>query len=136
MTWQADAYSATHLTNQVALAAAVAAMRVVQEEGLAERSRELGERHLAWLRDALEGVPHVAEVRGRGLWFGIEIADASGAPARALAASMSRRLRERGVIMGAGGYAGNVIKVQPALVIEERDLRAGLDKVVAVLREG
>lgn len=136
MTWTADAYSATHLTNQVALAAAIAAMRVVREEGLAQRSRELGERHLAWLRDALDGVPHVAEVRGRGLWYGIEITDASGAPARALAASISRRLRDRGVIMGAGGYAGNVLKVQPALVVDEADLRAGLDKVVAALREG
>ena len=46
------------------------------------------------------------------------------------------RLRERGVIMGAGGYSGHVLKVQPALVISEADLRAGLEKVVAALREG
>jgi 4-aminobutyrate aminotransferase-like enzyme len=136
MTWKADAYSATHLTNHVALAAAIAAMRVVREEGLAERSRELGERYLARLRDALDGVAHVAEVRGRGLWFGIEITDASGAPDHALAATISRRLRDRGVIMGAGGYAGNVMKVQPALVIDDNDLRAGLDKVVQAIREG
>lgn len=136
MTWKPDAYSATHLTNHVALAAAVAAMRVVREERLPERSRELGDRYLPWLRDALAGAPNIAEVRGRGLWFAFEITDAAGAADAAAATRISRRLRERGVIMGGGGYAGNVLKVQPALVIDEADLRAGLTKVVAALREG
>jgi 4-aminobutyrate aminotransferase-like enzyme len=136
MTWKPDAYSATHLTNHVALAAAIAAMRVVLDERLPERAQILGEPYLRWLRDALKGVPNIAEVRGRGLWFAFELTDASGAPDSARAARISRRLRERGVIMGGGGYSGNVLKVQPPLVIAESDLQTGLEKVVAALREG
>jgi len=136
MKWKPDAYSATSMLNHVALAAAVAALGVIREERLPERARDLGERYLPELRDALAGAANVREVRGRGLWYAFELADASGAPDAARAARISARLRERGVIIGGGGYSGHVLKVQPALVISEADLRAGLDKVVAALREG
>lgn len=136
MRWKADAYSSTFLTNHVALAAAIAAIGVIRDERLPERSRTLGDRYLPRLRESLAGVAHVAEVRGRGLWFAFEIAGADAAPDGERASRIARRLRERGVIIGGGGYAGNVLKVAPALTIDEQDLREGLDKVVDALREG
>lgn len=136
MRWKADAYSSTFMTNHVGLAAAKAAIGVIRDERLAERSRGLGERHLPGLRDALAGVAHVGEVRGRGLWFAIEFVDASGRPDAARASRIARELRARGVVMGGGGYANHVLKIAPALVIAEDDLRDGLEKVVAAVREG
>lgn len=136
MRWKADAYSSTFLTNHVALAAAIASIGVIRDERLPERSRELGDRYLPSLRERLTGVPHVAEVRGRGLWFAFEIAGADNAPDGERASRIARRLRERGVVIGGGGYAGNVLKVAPALTIAEQDLRDGLDKVIDALREG
>jgi 4-aminobutyrate aminotransferase-like enzyme len=136
MRWKADAYSSTFMTNHVGLAAAIAAIGVIRDERLPERSALLGERYLPWLRKSVAGVPHVGEVRGRGLWFAVEFVSDGGAPDSERAKRIAGRLRQRGVIMGGGGYAGNVLKVAPALTIAEDDLRAGLDKVVAAIQEG
>jgi 4-aminobutyrate aminotransferase-like enzyme len=136
MRWKADAYSSTFMTNHIGLAAAKAAIAVIRDERLPERSRELGDRYLPWLREALAGVSHVAEIRGRGLWFALEFADAGGAPDAARASRLAKVLRTRGVVMGGGGYAGNVLKIAPALVIDEADLRQGLQTVVDAVREG
>jgi len=132
MAWTPDAYSSTFMTNHVALAASVAAIKVIKEEGLPERSRVLGEKYFPYLQQRLSGLPHVAEVRGRGLWFAIEFSGPDGSKLSALA---SATLRERGVIMGGGGYSGNVVKIAPPLNIGEEDLSAGLDKVCDVVSQ-
>ena len=74
-------------------------------------------------------------MRGRGLFLGIElVADRAGrAPDPARCAAAIRMLRDRGVIVGRGGRHGSVIKLCPALVIEEDDLDAGLTTVLEVL---
>jgi len=135
MKWKTDAYSSTFLTNHVALAASVAAIGVIQDEDLVERSRRLGEAYLPRIRSSLAGVQAVAEVRGCGLWFAFEIVDASGKPDATRASRLSARLRERGVIMGGGGYSGHVLKMAPSLLISEKDLEFGLDRVVHTLIE-
>jgi 4-aminobutyrate aminotransferase-like enzyme len=133
MTWTPDAYSSTFMTNHVALAAAVAAIGVVRSEDLARRSRQLGDRYLPWLVEQLEGRPGVGEVRGLGLWFAVEFVDAQGRPDAGRAKAVSKALRARGVVMGGGGYANNVLKIAPPLVIDEVELSAGLEKVVAAI---
>jgi 4-aminobutyrate aminotransferase-like enzyme len=62
------------------------------------------------------------------------VADRDGrAPAPERCAAAMRALRERGVIVGRGGRHGSVVKLSPALVIEEDDLDAGLAAVIEVL---
>lgn len=136
MNWPPDSFTSTFLTNNLNLAAAVAAIGVLREERLAERAARLGPPALARLRQGLAGVPGVAEVRGQGLWFGVELVDADGRPAASKAAQAVRRLRQKGVIVGRGGYADNVIKLSPPLVIDEALLSRGLEQVVdAVVAE-
>ena len=130
MNWPPDSFTSTFLTNNLNLAAAVAAISVLREERLAERAARLGPPALGRLRHGLAGVPGLAEVRGQGLWFGIELVDADGRPAAAKAAQVVRRLRQRDVIVGRGGYADNVIKLSPPLVIDEALLSRGLEQVV------
>jgi 4-aminobutyrate aminotransferase-like enzyme len=123
-TWEPDAVSSTFLSNALNLAAGCAAIDVLREEGLVERSEQLGARALERLRGEL----HTAgDVRGRGLFAGIELADAE------LAARTQRALRDRGVLVGRGGRAGNVLILAPPLVIEENVLDAGLDAIVETL---
>jgi 4-aminobutyrate aminotransferase-like enzyme len=123
-TWEPDAVSSTFLSNALNLAAGCAAIDVLREEGLVERSEQLGARALERLRGEL----HTAgDVRGRGLFAGIELADAE------LAARTQRALRDRGVLVGRGGRAGNVLILAPPLVIEEDVLDAGLDAIVETL---
>jgi 4-aminobutyrate aminotransferase-like enzyme len=69
----------------------------------------------------------VDDVRGRGLFIGLELADADRAAER------QRSLRANGVLVGRGGRAGNVLIVAPPLVIEEDLLDTGLDAIAEAL---
>lgn len=129
MTWKPDSYTSTFLTNNLNLAAAVAAIGVLREEKLADRARRLEQPCLKRLRNALHNQPGVAEIRGQGLWFGIEFQDSAGNPDGARAGRVVQSLRRDGVVAGRGGYEDNVVKLSPPLVIDEAELMAGLDKV-------
>jgi 4-aminobutyrate aminotransferase-like enzyme len=116
--------TSTFLANALNAAAGCAAIDVLREEGLVERSARLGARALTRLQNELTGVP---DVRGRGLFIGLELEDAG------LASEKQRALRDRGVLVGRGGRSGNVLILAPPLVIEEDVLDCGLDAIVEVL---
>jgi 4-aminobutyrate aminotransferase-like enzyme len=134
-TWKPDAITSTFVANALNLAAGVATIDVLRDEGLIERSARLGADALTRLRDALADVEQVGDVRGRGLFIGVElVADrTSRTPDPDRAGAAVRALRDRGVIVGRGGRYGSVIKLSPALVIDESDLAAGLTTIVEVL---
>ncbi|MFA5488691.1 MAG: aminotransferase class III-fold pyridoxal phosphate-dependent enzyme, partial [Candidimonas sp.] len=135
MAWTPDAYSSTFLTNHIGLAASIAAIQVVREEGLVQRSRMLGDKYLPWLQERLAGRPGVADVRGRGLWFAIEMDATESATAAQRAAAAAKALRGKGVVIGTGGYEGQVFKIAPPLDIEESVLVDGLQRVCDVVAE-
>jgi 4-aminobutyrate aminotransferase-like enzyme len=124
------------LTNALNEAAAVAAIDALLEEGLVERSAELGARLLARLRADLADAACVGDVRGLGLFAGIEIVvdRATREPDGARARDLQRELRRRGVLVGLGGRYGNVLKLSPPLVVDEERLFGGLATIAEVLR--
>jgi 4-aminobutyrate aminotransferase-like enzyme len=124
-TWEPDAVTSTFLANALPLAAGCAAIDVLRQEGLVERSARLGAQALARLQNELA---NVADVRGRGLFIGLELSDAK------LATQKQRALRDHGVLVGRGGRSGNVLILAPPLVIEEDVLESGLDVIVEVVR--
>jgi ornithine--oxo-acid transaminase len=107
--------------NPLACAVARAALRVIVEERLAERSSELGAYALARLRRVRSSM--VREVRGRGLWLAIEL----NGPAR----PVCEALRDRGVLCKE--THGTVIRIAPPLVIRREDLDWGLEQIEQVL---
>jgi len=123
-TWEPDAVTSTFLANALNAAAGSAAIDVLREEGLVERSARLGKHALERLRSELSGVE---DIRGRGLFIGLELTDAE------LATQKQRTLRDRGVLVGRGGRSGNVLILAPPLVIEEDVLDGGLDAIVEAL---
>jgi 4-aminobutyrate aminotransferase-like enzyme len=125
-TWEPDAVTSTFLANALNAAAGCAAIDVLRDEGLVERSARLGALALERLERELADKPAVGDVRGRGLFLGIELADAE------LAGQTQRRLRERGVLVGRGGRHGDVLILAPPLVVEEEVLEGGLDTIVEV----
>jgi PLP-dependent transaminase len=100
-------------------AVALENLRLIDDEGLLERARELGDHLLAELK-TLEELPAVAEARGFGLMAGLELLVED-------AGELSDRIREAGVIVRA---TGQKIVMSPPLTIE-RDL---LDHILEVLR--
>ena len=107
--------------NPLACAVARAALRVIVEEGLAERSAELGAYALARLRGFKSD--KIEEVRGKGLWIGIEL----NVEARPICEALMRR----GVLCKE--THATVIRLAPPLVISREDLAWGLGEIEAVL---
>jgi ornithine--oxo-acid transaminase len=112
--------------NPLAAAVGLEALRVIEEEGLVERSRVLGEHMLQRLRRIKS--PVLKDVRGRGLWAGAEI-DARFGDARAAC----ERLLAKGVL--SKETHDTVIRLAPPLVIAREDLDWALDRFEEVVRE-
>lgn len=128
-----DAISSTFLTNNLNLAAAVAAIGVLRGEDLPTRAADLGDRVARPLLEPVADLAGVAELRGVGLWFGIRFTRADGEPDGARAAAVVRLARDAGIVVGRGGYADEVVKVSPPLVIEEADLNESLQRLVGIV---
>ncbi|OKO82565.1 aspartate aminotransferase family protein [Bradyrhizobium sp. NAS96.2] len=101
--------------NPVSAAAGMAVLDVIEREGLVENAGRTG----ALLRQRLDALRArhelVAEVRGAGLFIGVELRH-GGAPAGQQAARIVNALRETGVLISAAGPDGNVLKIRPPLV--------------------
>ncbi len=109
--------------NPVSCAAGLAVLDVVEEEKLQERALRVG-RHLAeGLRRLQERHPLIGDVRGSGLFLGVELVRdrASLEPASDEAAYVVNRLRDRGVLTGTDSPHHNVLKLRPPLVFSEED---------------
>jgi 4-aminobutyrate aminotransferase-like enzyme/Ser/Thr protein kinase RdoA (MazF antagonist) len=110
--------------NPVACAAALAVLDVIEEEELVAHAAAIGEELRAALRDLAARHPVIADVRGRGLMTGVELADpATGAPATDLARDVRDELRERGVLIGTTRREKNVLKIRPPLAITADEAR-------------
>jgi 4-aminobutyrate aminotransferase len=123
--------------NPVSCAAAIANIDVLHDEGLPERSEQLGAEVRGRLQRLAERHPSIGDVRGLGLMIGVELVRdrETKEPALAEAAAVRRFCRERGVLIGVGGQFANVLRIQPPLVIPEVQLSEALDVFEAALSE-
>ena len=110
--------------NPLAAAVARAALAALVDEGLVENSARLGRVMLDRLR-ALSS-PHVAEVRGRGLWIGIVLRPEAGGARR-----FCEALKEEGLLCKETHE--NVIRIAPPLVITEDEVDWALERIERVL---
>jgi 4-aminobutyrate aminotransferase len=134
--WPPGTHTSTFMGNAVNLAAGRAAIEVMRRDRLWERSERLGARISNTLRSDLADVPQVGEVRGLGLFIGIEIVtDRESRSADAdLASAIRREAFARGVIVGAAGHAENVLKICPPLTIDERLLDVAIGVVTETIK--
>ncbi|MBW8485984.1 aspartate aminotransferase family protein [Actinomadura parmotrematis] len=113
--------------NPISMAAANATLDYVLDHDLQANAAEQGATIIGGLRAAAERLPIVADVRGKGLMFAVELADpATGEPAPALAAALMEALRERGLLGGKGGLYGNVVRMAPPLTLTAAEAAEGL----------
>jgi 4-aminobutyrate aminotransferase-like enzyme len=109
-------YFNTFAGTPVAAAVGQAVLDVIEQEGLMENARRVGEYLMRELRTLATRHAAVADVRGSGLYLGVElVAEGSGSPAPALATAVLNGLRDRHVLIGAAGRYGNVLKIRPPL---------------------
>ena len=133
--------------NDLAAAAGLATLRVMDAEGLVERSAQLGALLLELTAPLVERYEIVKEVRGLGLMWAIELAaperarnrrvwntverNQAGLAAQLITVPLFKRHR---IFCQVAGHGLNVVKALPALVVEESEIRrfaAALDDVLA-----
>jgi len=119
----ADAFTpGDHLStfggSPVSCAAAIANISVMEQEKLPEAAEQRGAQLMERLGKISEDCPLVGDVRGKGLMIGLELVkDADKTPAVDEAKRVRKLCREAGVLVGLGGALGNVVRLQPPLVL-------------------
>jgi 4-aminobutyrate aminotransferase-like enzyme/Ser/Thr protein kinase RdoA (MazF antagonist) len=126
--------------SSAACAAGLATLRTTRDEGLMEHARVVGEGLLASLRALRERHPLVGDVRGSGLFLGVELVSDREAltPAADEAAFVVNRLRELGVLTGTDGPHHNVIKIRGPMPLTASDanlLVGALDRALGELTD-
>jgi 4-aminobutyrate aminotransferase len=120
-------HGGTYGGNAVACAAAVATLDVIESEGLLANAARQGERLLAGLRQTAEGHSCVAEVRGRGLMIGIELAQGPElTPRPDLAKGILHEAFERKLLLLSCGTYGQVVRVIPPLVTTDEEVETAI----------
>ncbi|MBW0157006.1 aspartate aminotransferase family protein [Sedimentimonas flavescens] len=118
--------------NPVSCAAAMATLRVIEEEGLVENARDVGGYALDLLRQLRH--PLIADVRGFGLFFGIEFAQGAQ-PASDFCGRVVEAAKARGILLGRVGRAQHILKMRPPMPFSRANAEQLAETLDAILRE-
>ena len=121
--------------NPVAAAAGMAVLDVIEEENLQGNARDLGKTLRQGIASIAETQPIVGDIRGHGLFIGVELIEdpASLKPAAAATELLINDLKDRGVLTGSIGPHSNIIKLRPPLVFTKSDADVFLEKFAVSL---
>lgn len=108
-------YFNTFAASPVATAAAMAVLEAIEEDGLIANAAKVGSHLLGRLKH-LSSADMISAVRGNGLYLGVEFRR-DGVPAPEIATALINGLRARGILIGAAGKFGNVLKIRPPLCV-------------------
>jgi len=120
----------------VACAAALAVLEVIEQEGLQANALETGQYLLEGLADLASETPLIGDIRGSGLFIGIDLVRdrTSREPATGETARAVDLLRQHGVLIGSTGQFDNILKIRPPLVFAKEHADLLLQKLKSVLR--
>jgi 4-aminobutyrate aminotransferase-like enzyme len=107
---------------------------IVDDEGLQANANVMGARLIAGLKTLEEKYVCVGDVRGIGLFLGVELVGPDGSESRDICAYVKNRMRDHRILIGSEGPMDNILKIRPPLTIDADDVDmiiVTLDKVLA-----
>ena len=130
---QAFGYFNTFGGNPVSAAAALAVLDVIDEEGLVDNARDTG----AYVLERFSAIRHpwLRQVRGAGLFFGMEFVTDAGTPATAFVADVIERMVARGILLNNIGKYRNTLKMRPPMPFSRENADLVADTLAQVLAE-
>jgi len=128
-------YFTTFGGNPVSCAVGLEVLNVVLDENLQEHALRVGERMLKDLHPFVERFPLVGDVRGSGLFLGVELVHDRETlePAPEEADYVINRMREHGILLGTDGPYHNVIKIRPPMSFDDENADFLVDVMKKVL---
>jgi 4-aminobutyrate aminotransferase len=134
MKWETGSHGSTFGGNPVCCAAALATLDIVESE-LLKNARVMGDRLLAGVKGLQEEHACIGDVRGIGLFIGVEFVKdrATKEPAKALVHDLTQRAFRKGLLLLSCGES--VVRLAPPLVVDEYDVDTGLRLLDETLRE-
>ena len=123
--------------NPVSAAVGLAVLDVLERENVRENVRDVGRYLLKGLKNLERKHQWIGDIRGKGLFYGIElVADRNSKhPAKTEAAKVREHLRENGVLLGTTGPLNNVIKIRPPMVFSTLHADVLLEKLDRALEQ-
>ena len=97
-------------------------LEIVDDEGLQENARDMGGLLLAGLKMLEAKYDCVGDVRGMGLFLGLELIRPDGSEATEICTYVKNRMRDHRILIGSEGPKDNVLKIRPPLTIEAEDV--------------
>ena len=128
-------YFSTFGGNTVSCAIGVAVLDVLRDDALPAHAMHVGERMLERLRSFPGRYPVVGDVRGSGLFLGVELVRdrESLEPAADEASYVANRMREEGILLGTDGPYHNVVKIRPPMPFGSEDADRLVDTLEHIL---
>jgi len=121
--------------NPVSCAIGKEVLQVIKDEKLQENALKVGNYLKTELKNLQEKFSIIGEIRGQGLFLGIELADKDRNPFTAKAAYLANRMKDLGVLMSTDGKDDNVLKIKPPMVFSRENADELLSGLGAVLGE-
>ena len=138
------AHGHTYIGHPVACAAGLAVQRVIERDGLLARCRQIGAQFGAALQERFQDHPHVAEVRGRGLFWGLElVSDRDSLAGFSAAGPLDAALRNAALEEGLVCYPGSIlvngeqvphVMLAPPMTASEDELAECIERLARTLR--
>jgi adenosylmethionine-8-amino-7-oxononanoate aminotransferase len=136
----------TYIGHAMGAAAALAVQRIIRRDGLIEKVRTEGAYFARGLRQALEGHPHVGDIRGRGFFHGIELVEDRATkrpfdPTAKLHAKVKAEAMQRGLMcypMGGtiDGQHGDHVLLAPPFIATRAELDQIVERIAAAIHSG
>jgi len=121
--------------NPVSCAIGLAVLEVIEEEKLQQNAKTTGDYYKSLLVDLKKKYKCIGDVRGSGLFLGVEIiGDDDMTPNTELAHFINNELRNNNILVGTDGPADNVIKTKPPLIFTQENAKevvANIDNILA-----
>jgi len=117
--------------NPVSMAAGSAVMDVIEQDGLQKNCLEVGRYFRGGLEKLRDKHDLIGDIRGKGLMIGVELVRdrATKEPANTEAIQLLEIAKDQGLLVGKGGFFGNVLRIKPPMCINTADVDFALDVI-------
>jgi 4-aminobutyrate aminotransferase-like enzyme len=107
--------------NPVSCAIGAEVIRVVKREKLQENALQVGEFLKSELKKLSKVLPVIGDVRGQGLFLGIELVDKNLNPLESQTSYLANRMKDHGILMSTDGPDHNVLKIKPPIIFSKKN---------------